>query len=77
MGQTTPIKRRKRLSKERQASRPTFEARMSLTAKEIEDKAWRLPPGLKRDEMLRKARQMSTASHIGEWLASPGLLAPE
>jgi hypothetical protein len=77
MGQTTPIKTRKRLSKAERASRPSFEARVSYAAKELEYNAWRLPPGPQRDAMLRKARQMDTAGHINEWLSSPGLRPPK
>jgi hypothetical protein len=33
-------------------------------------------PGLQRDAMLRKARLVETASHINDWLTSPGLRTP-
>jgi hypothetical protein len=59
------------------ASRPTFEERITQAAKDLEDRAWRMPPGPERDGMLRKARQMETASHLQEWLTSPGLQAPK
>jgi hypothetical protein len=75
MAQTTPIKPRK--SKADRASRPSFEARVSQAARELEYNAWRLPPGPQRDAMLRKARQMDTASHIDEWLSSSGVQAPK
>jgi hypothetical protein len=29
-----------------------------------------------REELLRKARQLETASHINEWISSPGLARP-
>jgi hypothetical protein len=32
--------------------------------------------GIERNRHLRKARQAETASHIDEWLSSPGLRAP-
>lgn len=35
------------------------------------------PPGVQRDQLLRRARQAETASHASEWLNSPGLRAPE
>ena len=76
MGQAAPIKGRKRLSSAEQASRPSFEARVSKMAKEMEDKAWRMAPGPKRDAMLRKARQMDNAAQVNEWLSSPGLQSP-
>lgn len=40
------------------------------------DEAGKLPPGKDRDALLKKARQLDTASHINEWLSSPGLRAP-
>jgi len=30
-----------------------------------------------KDELIRKARQADTASHIDEWINSPGLQAPK
>jgi hypothetical protein len=33
--------------------------------------------GLLRDARIRKARQAVTASHVNEWLSSPGLQAPQ
>jgi hypothetical protein len=35
-----------------------------------------LPYGKEREEILRMARQLETASHINEWASSPGLSAP-
>jgi hypothetical protein len=77
MGQTTPIKSRKRLSAAQRASRPSFEVRMSQAAKEMENRAWQMQPGPQRDAILRKARQMDVMGHITEWLSSPGLRAPK
>jgi hypothetical protein len=54
-------------------SRPSLEIRISQRAKDLEDQAWRMPPGHERDMLLRRARQIETASHINEWLTSPGL----
>ncbi len=36
----------------------------------ILDQAKTLPHGRERDELMRKARQLETASHINEWLSS-------
>ena len=33
--------------------------------------------GFERDQLLRKARQAETASHMSAWLRSPGLRPPE
>jgi hypothetical protein len=47
-----------------------------LEAIRREDEANELPPGSLRDASIRKARQAATASHVNEWLSSPGLQAP-
>ena len=39
--------------------------------------AAKLPHGKQRDALLRRARQLETASHINEWLSSPGLKPPK
>jgi hypothetical protein len=45
----------------------------SETAKE---EAAKLPHGNLKTQLLRKARQLETASHINQWLSSPGLQPP-
>jgi hypothetical protein len=50
--------------------------RLAAQAKAAREQARRLPPGKERESLLRKARQSETASHIDEWLSSPGLRAP-
>jgi hypothetical protein len=67
---------RKRLSNEERASRPAFDERVSQAAKDLEDRARRLPPGPERDALLRRARRMNIANQMDEWLSSPGLRAP-
>jgi hypothetical protein len=49
----------------------------ALQAKADREKAQSLPLGKERDNLLRRARQAETASHLGEWLASPGLQSPK
>ncbi|RZN31985.1 hypothetical protein CWO90_15325 [Bradyrhizobium sp. Leo121] len=46
-------------------------------AKLARQQANKLPPGKERENLLRRARQSETASHIDEWLSSPGLRAPQ
>ena len=46
-------------------------------AKRLREEAKLLPPGALREEMIRKARQAETASHMNEWVTSPGLRPPE
>jgi hypothetical protein len=36
-----------------------------------------LPHGPARDTLLRKIRQLDTASHLNDWLRSPGLQPPK
>jgi hypothetical protein len=54
-----------------------LEERLSEEAKRLRAEAKLLPPGVARDEMIRKARHAETASHMNEWLTSPGLRPPE
>jgi hypothetical protein len=54
-----------------------LEERLSEEAKRLRAEAKLLPPGVARDEMIRKARRAETASHMNEWLTSPGLRSPE
>ena len=55
----------------------SLEARLAEEAKRLREKARSLPPGAVREEILRKARQAETGSHMTEWLTSPGLRPPE
>lgn len=68
---------RKRLSNAERASRPAFDEQVSEAAKDLEDRAGRLPPGPERDALLRRARRMDVARHIIAWLSSPGLQPPK
>jgi hypothetical protein len=60
-------------------SNPTksLETRLAEEAKRLREEAKLLPPGAPREELLRKARQCETGSHVSEWLASPGLQPPK
>jgi hypothetical protein len=55
----------------------SLEARLAEEAKRLRREAKLLPAGAKRDEMIRKARQAETASHMNDWLTSSGLRPPE
>lgn len=55
----------------------TLEGRLAAEAKRLREEAKLLPPGAVRDEMIRRARQAETASHMSEWLSSPGLQPPK
>jgi hypothetical protein len=53
-----------------------LEDRLEQMAEHCRQKAAHLPPGPERDELIRKARQAETASHLTEWVLSPGLRLP-
>jgi hypothetical protein len=53
-----------------------FEERLACQAHRLRDEANKLSPGSERDDLIRKARQAETASHLTEWLTSPGLACP-
>jgi hypothetical protein len=55
----------------------TLGDRLADEAKRLRQKARTVPVGKERDSLLRKARQLETASHINECLSSPGLQTPQ
>ncbi|MGC2813479.1 MAG: hypothetical protein WA303_24315 [Bradyrhizobium sp.] len=55
----------------------SFEDRLTYEAYRLKEQAKDVPPGPRRDDLLRKARQAETAAHISAWLTSPGLAAPK
>jgi hypothetical protein len=46
-------------------------------AKEVREKASLLSPGRERDDLLKKVSQADTASHLNDWVNSPGLRSPK
>ena len=62
---------------QRRRSTPrTFEDRIAVEKAKAEVQAAELRPGPARDALL-KIRQLDTAVHVNQWLASPGLRPPE
>jgi leucyl aminopeptidase len=55
----------------------SLQDRLMKFAKEAREKASRLPPGSEREDMLRKARQADTASHMNDWINSLELQSPK
>ena len=47
--------------------------RLIEQVKRLREEAKLKGPGVERETLLRKARQVETAAHIDEWLSSPGL----
>jgi hypothetical protein len=54
----------------------SFKESLAQEAARLRKQAQELPPGVRRDELLRKASQAETASRLDEWLSSPGLQPP-
>ncbi|MET3839368.1 hypothetical protein ABIE49_001446 [Bradyrhizobium sp. OAE829] len=55
----------------------TFEDRIAAEKARLEAQVAKLKPGPQKEVLLRKIRHLETASHINEWLSSPGLQPPE
>ena len=55
----------------------TLDQRLSEQAERLRKEAQGTPPGVKRDDLLRRARQAQTAAHMQEWITSPGLRSPQ
>lgn len=55
----------------------SLEERLAEQARLLRQRAESLPPGIEREQAIRKARQAETGAQIREWLSSPGLLAPK
>jgi hypothetical protein len=54
----------------------SFEDRLASAASLLKEQANALSLGRSRDALLRKAKQMETASEISVWLSSPGRNPP-
>jgi hypothetical protein len=61
----------------RQFRNQPLEERLAEEAKRLRAEAKLLPPGARRENLIRRARQAETGSRISEWLSSPRLKAPE
>jgi hypothetical protein len=58
--------------------RITLDERLAEEARRFREAAEKQPPGtLARELLLRRARQAETASHMNNWLSSPGLAPPK
>ena len=62
---------------QRRRSAPhTFEDRIAAEKAKLEAQVAKLKPGPQIDALREKIRQLETASHMNEWLSSPGLHSP-
>jgi hypothetical protein len=64
------------MQRRRRSDPHTFEDRIAAEKAKLEAQVAKLRPGPQMDELLKKIRQLETASHMNEWLSSPGLQAP-
>jgi hypothetical protein len=55
----------------------SFEERLASRASRLRAEAEKLRPGVERDDLIRRARQLETASRLNEWLSSAGLASPK
>ena len=51
--------------------------RLQAFAEDARARAAGLPPGTEREQLLRKAREADTASHIEGWVNSPAVQSPK
>ncbi len=54
----------------------SLEQRLTNEASRLREEARSMRPCARRDSLIRKARQLDIASHMSEWLNSPGLRPP-
>ena len=54
----------------------SLEERLAEDTAQLREQVKLLPHGPTRDVVLRRIRQNETASHISDWLRSPGLKVP-
>jgi hypothetical protein len=54
----------------------TFDDQIAAEKAELKAQIAELKPGPQMDALRKKIRQLETASHVSEWLASPGLQSP-
>ena len=55
----------------------TIEQKWHQQSEAAKNEAEKLPHGKERDALIKKARQLETASQINQWLSSPELRPPE
>ncbi|MET4315891.1 hypothetical protein [Bradyrhizobium sp. RT4b] len=55
----------------------SLEERMAEQAAKLKTMADRLPAGVEREQLLKRARIAEIGAHISDWLRSPGLQPPK
>ncbi|HVX78297.1 MAG TPA: hypothetical protein VHB49_19365 [Bradyrhizobium sp.] len=47
--------------------------RLAEEAKSLRKQAQGTPPGIQREKLIRRARQLDAASHLNDWISSSGM----
>lgn len=55
----------------------TVEERLAEEADRLRKEAGATPPGIEREELIRRARHAETAAQTNQWLTSSGLQSPK
>ena len=50
----------------------TLEERLAKQARALRERADKMPSGVEKEALLKRARQADTGAHLSEWLLSPG-----
>ena len=58
-------------------NKPTIEEKWRQQSEVARNEAQKLPHGTEREALVRKARQLETASQLNQWLSSPELRPPD
>jgi hypothetical protein len=53
-----------------------LEARLEKEAERLRDRANELPPGVERERLLQRVREIERTCEMVEWINSPGLKPP-
>ena len=61
----------------RRSANHTFEENIAAEKARCEQQLAGVPHGPERDALVRKIRQLNTASHMSDWLKSPELRSPD
>jgi hypothetical protein len=61
----------------RRSESQAFDGQIAAEKSRLESEAALLGHGPDKEKLLKKIRQLDTASHMGDWLSSPGLRSPE
>jgi hypothetical protein len=64
------------MQQRRRSSPYSFEQQLAAEKVRLRAQLEKAPGGPERDMLVKKIRQIETASHINEWLSSPGLQPP-